>query len=79
VSRIDIALKEKGDFYILSITDDGPKPYEKNSRKNSRSSTGLRYILARAIILLLQGKISSKYSKATNSTSFIIELPKIVS
>jgi signal transduction histidine kinase/PAS domain-containing protein len=76
VTKIDIALKVKGDFYILSITDDGPQLYEKDTRKNSTKSTGLRYILARAIILLLQGKISSKYSHNTNATSFIIELPK---
>ncbi len=79
VRKINIELRVKGDSYLLSIADDGPRVDENVSNKKPTRSAGLRYILARAIINLLNGKISNEFSKDTEMTSFIMELPKSAS
>jgi len=75
IKRIDIDLKYKDTTYLLSITDDGnPIDCNPNSITNS---TGLRPILAKAIINLVQGKFKSEFSKTTKLSSYIIELPNL--
>jgi PAS domain S-box-containing protein len=87
MGRVRIVLKEKGDNFLLSISDNGigipkeawPKIFEKFTRADNAkvykpSGSGLGLYLARAATLTLDGKIWFE-TEENKGTTFFVEIP----